>query len=153
MTGLKISYCRAVEAEACPDGIDRIEAQLGRKARKGSWVYIAKIANLNDAIWALAVVRPDLAMLFTCDCVDRALDRSNKVDERSRRAVQYARGYARGLVDDVTLRATYSSAAAAADAAYSADAAAYDADAAAYEAERQWQHARLKEYCERETSQ
>ena len=104
MTGLRISYCRAVGAGACPDGLKRIEDQLGRKAKKGSWIYISKVENLNDAIWALEVIRPDLARLFACDCASRSLDRVGKVDERSRQAVQVARDYARGLVGAAELR-------------------------------------------------
>lgn len=129
---------RIREHSPCHDGWVKLLKHIGKTHADDEPLPLLTVLESNgiaDALWCLRAVDgiDKIARLFACDCAARALQRAAEQDERSHKAVEVARSFARG-------KATATQLFAARDAAWDA------ARDAARDAEREWQSARLRLY-------
>jgi hypothetical protein len=116
-------------AGACEDRYAHLLKALGKTQADDEPLLIAKIIETNgiqDAIWALQAVegKDKELRLFAADCAEMVLpifEKDYPDDDRPRKAIQAARDYANGLIDDAAGAAAGAAAWAAAGAAAWAD--------------------------------
>ena len=126
----------------CSDGWNKLLNHLGKKQVDDEPLSIATIIQSNgikDAVWALCAVegKDKEIRLFAADCAESVLhiyEKQYPNDDRPRKAIQAARDYANGLINEDKLSASRDAACAAAGAA--AGEAAGEAAWAAWDATR-----------------
>jgi hypothetical protein len=109
----------------CSDGWNKLLNHLGKKQVDDEPLSIATIIQSNgikDAVWALCAVegKDKEIRLFAADCAESVLhiyEKQYPNDDRPRKAIQAARDYANGLINEDKLSASRDAACAAAGAA------------------------------------